>query len=145
MTHLGRHHLGSSIPLGIQSVNPSGVPTVPTSAPVAKVFTAGGSQVGSDIKLPIHDQYGHDTAGANGAFFLKRHLLGSAYSTGRHVVVYQFTISGVTYQREASFDVLAGGDVDGTVIGLHGAQRPEAMSVLYQTESGELKSGLNPR
>ena len=144
MSYLGRHHVGSSISLGVPSVNTSNAPTMPTSAPIAKLFTAAGAQVGSDVKLPVHDKLGHDAAGANGAFFLKRHLLNSSYSAGRHLVLYQWTISGVTYHESDSFDILAGGDADGTVIGLYALQRPEAMNVLYQTESGELKTGRNP-
>jgi len=145
MRYLGRHQIGDSVPLGIQCVTPAGVPTMPDSAPVALIYTAAGAAVGSSVSLPIHDRRGHDTAGTLGAFFLKRELLGSNYATDtRYVVIYQFIISAVTYHEAALFETLAGGDADGTVVGLDGVGLPDAEYVLYETESGNLVKGRGP-
>lgn len=134
--NLGYFHVGDGIPLALSSENASGTPTLPTTAPVARIYS--GSTLIETVSLPICERY------KTTAYFQKRHVLGSSYSAGRYHIIYQWVISGTTYKRTACFDVASGGDADGNVIAAAAVARPEAQYVLYETESGKLQSGRNP-
>lgn len=137
--YLGRFQLGDSIPLSLGTRTGDGVlgPQLPSAAPVAKTYDASGTLV-ETIKLPIKNRYKVT------AYFEKRHRLSSSYSAGRYLIVYQWVISATTYQAAAVFDIIEGGNADGAVIALQGVSRPEAIKVLYETESGKLNVGRNP-
>lgn len=122
--------------MSVSPVNPSLTPTAPDAAPVAKIYSSGGS-LQETVKLPVLD--------ITDNIFGKQHLLGSGYSAGRYLVIYQWVLSSVTYQSSAMFDVVAGGDADGQVVGMKTFLLPTGRHVIYQTESGKLVSGRNPR
>tara|TARA_R110000803_G_scaffold205530_4_gene272296 strand:+ start:17148 stop:17561 length:414 start_codon:yes stop_codon:yes gene_type:complete len=135
MSYLGRHILGDSIPLSLDSVTPALVPTTPDSTPVAKIYDASGSAV-ETVSLGSKD--------LTKKLFDKSHFLGSSYSAGRYMILYQWIISAVTYHSTESFDILTGGDADGHALSLEGFDIGLAEHLLYQTESGKLVSGRNP-
>lgn len=135
-SYLGRFHVGQSIPLGLASMNTTRVPTAPDEAPLAKIYNASGT-LQETIDLPL--------ASAAKFYFQKRSRLGSGYSAGRHFVIYQWLIGGVTYQVADTFDVLSGGDADGGVIAMDVSNLPTGRHVVFETETGTLKSGRNPR
>ena len=135
--NLGRFHAGDSIPLSVPVENASGTPTLPDSAPVARIYRAG--TLIETVSLPICDRY------KTTAYFQKRHRLSASYTaSAAYIIVYQFAISSTTYRRVSWFSVYAGGDEDGTVIAAAAVERPEANIVLYETESGKLMAGRNP-
>ena len=117
-------------------MTPALVPTAPSSAPVAKIYNSAGSLI-ETVTLPMKN--------AADNIFGKRHLLSASYSAGRHIIVYQWTISAVVYQTAEVFDVLSGGDVDGQVISMESHTLPTGRHVIYGTETGKLVSGRNPR
>lgn len=134
--NLGRFHVGDSIPLAVSSEDNNGVPTLPTAAPTARIYS--GSTLIETVSLPIWDRYKVT------AYFQKRHRLGSSYSAGTYLVVYGWTISATSYKKVAFFQVYSGGDADGNVIAAAAVERPEANYILYETESGSLMAGRNP-
>ncbi len=120
----------------VNPVDPSMVSTAPDLAPVAKILDSSGTLV-ETVKLPLMDR------SAN--LFGKRHLLSSSYTAGRYFVIYQWTLSTMVYQNADVFDVIAGGDVDGQVIGMDYMSLPTGRHLIYETESGKLISGRNPK
>ena len=131
-----RLHIGTPVSLSVATVTPALVPTAPSSAPMAKIYNSAASLI-ETVKLPIFD--------SSQNLFGKRHLLSASYSAGRYMVIYQWTISAVTYQSAEVFDVLGGGDADGQVIGMEYVALPTGRHVIYETETGKLVSGRNPK
>ena len=93
-----QYSVGDSIPLSLLTTNPSGAPTLPDAAPVAEIYNASGSQVGSDISLPIRDRYGADAAGTTNCYFGRNFRLHSSFAAGRYMILYKWVISAVTYE-----------------------------------------------
>jgi hypothetical protein len=139
-----QYSVGDSIPLSVLSTNASGTPTLPDSAPVAEIYDASGSQVGSDISLPIRDRYGADSAGTTNCYFGRTFRLNSSYAAGRYMILYKWIISSVTYKATDHFDIAYAGDADGCVIGMGAYATPLGFAVAYDTESGKTLRGLNP-
>lgn len=121
--------------MSVSPVTPDLTPTLPDSAPVAKIFTGAGV-LKETVTLPCQD--------LTDKVFGKRHRISSSYSAGRHLVIYQWIISSVTYQQADVFDVIAGGDADGNVIGMEHLSQPAGRYLVYETEAGNVVSGLNP-
>ena len=142
---MGRYVTGQSIPLSLCSRNASGVPTMPDSIPVAELYDSAGSQVGSDIELASWDRYARDSSGANNAIFQRRFLLTSSFSAGPYSVLYKWTISAVVYKATDNFVVSYASDADGTVIGLFSVPTTTGLLVQWDTESGKIEFGRNPR
>lgn len=136
-----RYSVGDEIPLSLLTVNASGAPTTPDSAPIVQIFNSSGSQVGSDIKLPIYDRYGEYTSAA---YFGRTFLLNSSYAAGRYFVLYEWVISSVTYKTTEHFDITYAGDADGQVIGMGAVPSGGSINVVYDTRSGKVFRGRNP-
>lgn len=137
-TDLGQFQLGDFLPLTLQTVTgDETTPTLPTAAPTAKIFNASGTLV-ETISLPIHDPVGAV------AYFQHKRQLDSTYSAGKYFICYQWTTTSAGVQCQ-TFEILAGGDADGAVIGMAWFEVPEARNVVYQLDSGALRAGRNPR
>jgi hypothetical protein len=141
---LRQYSVGDSIPLSIVTVNASGAPAMPDAAPVAEIYDSGGSQVGSDIKLPIRDRYGADSAGTTNCYFGRTFRLHSSFAAGSYSILYKWVISSVTYETVDYFTVAYAGDADGCVIAMGAYATPQGLAVTYDTESGKTLRGLNP-
>lgn len=139
-----QYSVGDSIPLSLVSRNASGTPTLPDSAPVAEIYDSSGSQVGSDISLPIRDRYGRDSAGTTNCYFGRTFRLNSSFAAGRYMILYKWIISSVTYESTDHFDVAYAGDADGCVISMGAYPTPVGHAVAYDTESGKTLRGLRP-
>ncbi len=147
MADLGTKVLGDRVSLYCQSRTPAGVPTMPANAPTAKLYQNQSGDVVKvkDVKLPIHDRYGVDSAGVQGAFFQRSLLLDSNFTPGDVVVRKEWVIGGAKYSEIDSFTIRTGaGDADGQIVGLSVLPQPSGTSVLYETASGNLRRGLNP-
>ena len=131
---LGTYQLGRPVPLAAQSrVSLTG--SLPSSTPVARIYTAAGSLV-ETVSLPLVESSEY--------LFGRAHRLSGSYSVGRHLVLYRWTISGTTYQEQSHFDVVAGGDGDGAVTFLGFHQNAQGPNVLYGTETGKVIQGRSP-
>jgi len=136
MSYFGEYQLGDLVPLAVQTVNASGTPTLPDAAPLADVFSASAKV--ATVKLPVID--------------LARRLFGlplalsSAYAAGGYDVYFRWLLSGTPLGAPGRFEILAGGDAAGTIIGL-ATYRPnlERTTLLFQTDAGLLGAYREPR
>lgn len=139
-----QYSVGDSIPLSVLTTLTPGTPTLPDAAPVAEIYDSSGSQIGSDISLPIRDRYGADSAGTTNCYFGRTFRLNSSFAAGRYMILYKWVISAVTYKATDHFDVAYAGDADGCVISMGAYPTPLGFAVAYDTESGKTLRGLNP-
>lgn len=139
MSYLGRFQIGDRIGLSVSSKNQkSGAAVQPSALVQGFIYpTASGTIIEA---VPLHPK---DRFGGNWDFTANPQLSAS-YTPGHYTVLYQWANGGTLYERLDTFDVLSGGDVDGQVIALAEAERPEAGFVLFETESGSIKAGRNP-
>ncbi len=137
---IGRFQLGDFVPLQFQSVDGSDTPTWPSSTPTIKTFAADDVTTAVETIRPG----ARDVQRQTGLFYYPLRLT-SSYTTKPYIVTFNWTISGTTYASIAQFNVIAGGDSDGAVIGAHYVRRPEAPTVVYVVDGGKLKAVRNPR
>lgn len=140
-TVLGRYQLGDFVPLTFSAVDNNGTPAWPTATPTVKTYDASDvTSAVETIRPPAHDMQR-----LTGLFrYLLR--LGSSYAADKtYVAVATWAISDTTYGNMFQWDVLAGGDADGAVIGATFISRPEAGVVAYVVDGGNLKTSNNPR
>lgn len=138
MSYRGRYQLGQEIPLGVLTVNASGAPSFPTTAPHMDVFS-GSAKVVSGKLLPVVDR------GGQTGYFHYPLYLGPQFAAGRYSVVYRYLVGTYLGQVEDTFEVIAGGDDEGEVLAMHWFERPQADFVVQQLSSGKLVRGRNPR
>lgn len=139
---LGRYAVGSFVPLACVPRSANNAPGTPSSCPVAEIYNASGTQVGSDVSLVVHDVYGTGTATYHR--FQRLFRLTSSYSAGRYMILYKWTISGTQYVLCQNFDVYSG-EADGQIIAMFPVNRPEGQHVHYDTQSGKTLVGKNPK
>jgi hypothetical protein len=135
---IGHYVLGQKLPLRIATVNGAGAPVEPDDTPVAAVIDGDGSAV-ARYQVPARDP--HIMSG----WFERRVDLHSAYSTGRHTIIYTYFVDDLPFGRIEEFEVIAGGDGAGTGVGLYYYSQPQADFLLLQTDTGQLKTRRNPR
>lgn len=136
--YLGRYILGQVVPLFFWSRNGSGTPTAPADAPLATIYDSSGNTVLS-LYMPIADQ-----ANTTGFF---EHLLSldSRFSVGYYDCVITASVSGTSKVAVVSFQIVAGGNVDGSGIAMHYFNSPHRDFLLLQTDTGILRKLRNPR
>ena len=134
----GRFTLGQRVPLLVRTLNDSGTPTNPTGAPVVVVYDSSGN-VAKSFSLPIRDQ------GQITGLFLYDFNLENSFATGTYDAMINWVVGSTAKARVISFDVVAGGDVDGSGIAMHYFRHPARNFVLLQTDDGKLKKLRNPQ
>ncbi len=135
--YLGRKQLGTTLDLYLQCTDADGVKAMPTYVPWLKVWLA--STLILSAEMPLVDK------SAQVGLFRYPLFLGDAYSVGYGTVAMHYRVS-TKYGIEArSFEIVPGGDAAGQVLGMCFYPRPQADFVVYQTESGEIRKGRNPR
>jgi hypothetical protein len=130
--------LGEEITVAVQVYDSNGTPQLPDDCPIAKIFNAAGSVVWT-AKIAIQDRYG--TVG----YFQQNIFLGPAFAVGPYTVTYSYAVGGNPGSDEDNFEVIAGGDSDGTTESLYFYHRPQADYVIQQLSSGKIKRRRNPR
>ena len=136
MSYRGRYQLGQSIPLLLQCVNASGVPTVPDAAPTLEVWSSSAKV--QSLLIPVIDRY--QVTG----LFTYTLFLDQSYAAGGYRAVFSWrsgTFRGLTVDH---IEVLAGGDGRGAVIAMHYYLRPHARFLVQELNSGLLIKGRNP-
>lgn len=139
--YLGRYQLGEDMPLPLTTVDASNLPTAPDNAPVAQIFNSSGTQVMSG-RMPVMDRYGTSTACT---FFMLPVYLSGDYSAGLYSYVLTWNIAAAPFVETGTFEVVAGGDSNGTVIAMTFFHKPQADFVVYQTDAGKLRRGRGPK
>lgn len=135
---VGRFRLGEWVPIIVRTSNDSLTPTKADATPVAVVYDSSGSPV-ANFKVPIADQ-SYVTG-----LFKERIFLDSNFSTGYHSVIIHFAVGSVQKVQVVEFEIVAGGDSDGSGISLYHFRYPSRDYVLVQTDGGWLRKLRNPR
>ena len=134
----GRYKLGQELILGLMCRDGSGSPVLPDRAPTLDVWV-GASHPVSGKAIPVMDRFG-----ATGLFQYPL-FLGGDFITGQGTAVYRYQVGGDWLEEEDTFEITAGGDIDGQVIAMHYYPRPHANFLVWQTTSGNIIKGRNPR
>ena len=133
----GRVTIGQSVQLALWARDVNGLPTLPDVAPTANVY-AGNVKL-KTFKMPIQDRFQ-----VVGFFSFPLFLGKGLYHTGSIRVRYQYAISGSSFVAEDLFDIVDGGDDDGTGISCFYFRRPLNSFVIIQGEGGRLLRRRNP-
>lgn len=134
----GRVPLGIHLPLSVRTLDASRRPVAPTTCPVLDVYSSAGTKVVSKL-IPIED------AGAVTGFFNYRLFISPAFDVGKYTAVYHWNDGSHAGAEVDVFEVIGGGNNEGTVISMREFVRPHARFVVHQLDSGKLKRGRNPR
>lgn len=145
----GRRQLGQFIHLTVSTVDGSGVPTNPTSAPTATIYDASNNKVldarkmapqgiartgffGLDLMLTSQASIGLGGGG------------GTEFASGQYVVLYKWTISGTERRTIDRFEILPGGNLQGAYTALEFYERPQADYLVGATEDGTVETRRGP-
>ena len=137
---LGRYQLGYEIPLVLQCLTAAGAPDLPTVHPTAEVRADTGSTWTHFGKIPADDQ------GFRTGFFRGPLMLDSRFRAGRYTIFYRWVDSASRNRVQIQeVEVIDGSSADGSIIAMHGLDRPDSRTLIMQTDAGLLKKGVNPR
>lgn len=144
----GRRQLGQFIHLSLTTVDGSGVPTNPDTAPTITVYDTSDNRIIN--AKPIAPQ----GIGRTGLFGIDLMLscqdtMGVGYgtvefTTGQYVVLYKWTISGTERRRLDRFEILPGGNCKGAYTALEFYERPQANYLVGALENGEVEKRRGP-
>lgn len=140
MAYLGRHQLGNTMPVTVLTVDASNLPTAPDVPPVMKIWS--GTTLILSAQMPVADRYGTST---NTTLFIYPLFLGASYAAGLYDVSLTWKIGTFVGVEDGTFEILAGGNADGSIIAMTLYRRPEADFVVWQTNSGKLQRGRGPK
>lgn len=136
MSFLGEYQLGDRVPLSLVTVNADDTPTLPDAAPQADIYS--GSALVASVRLPVLD--------LTRQVFGLRLPLASGFATGAYDVAFRWLLSGTENGATARFEVRAGGNAEGTVIGLtYFLPNLERPALVFQTDAGFVGAYRNPR
>ncbi len=149
MAYLGKFQDGDSIPLMLDCVDNNGLPTIPDADglidassinPEAVILDAAGNTIATVKLAAVFDDV--TSAGAFQGFFKRRYRIDS--TAGGHTILYRYTLSGTTFFRDDTFELVTGGDAKGTIIALDYMPQHGQSVIQYDTESGTIQIGRNP-
>lgn len=135
MSYLGRYQLGDLLPLQLVSKSASEITAAPDDAPRVDLFSPANSKVLS-LDMPIMDT-SYYVFGLNVP-------LNSTFSVGYWRAVYRYKASGAVRLQVDYFEVVDGGDTDGTIVSMYPWARPEANYMILHTDAGKVFQGRNP-
>lgn len=135
-----RLQLGDFLPLSVQCYDSSGVEAAPTAAPQYTIYDSSDTVVtgADDVSMPIQAK------GERTGWFHAAVLLGSNFSTGHYNWRITWANDGDNFAITGSFDVVAGGNAKGGVIGLEFLRSPHANHVVQMTEDGTVEFRKGP-
>ncbi len=135
--YLGRHQLGTYLDVWLQTTDANDSPVMPDQVPHLKLWSS--SSLVTAEEMPLWDKT------IQVGVFRTQLYLSSAYAAGLYEISVYYR-SGAKYGMEQhTFEVIAGGDADGQVLGMYFYHRPQADYIVYQVESGQILKGKNPR
>lgn len=133
--YAGNYQLGDLYPLQVLCTA-SDASVLPDDAPRAVVYDNTG--VVESTLMPVTD-----SRNTTGRFHFLVNLDGK-YSVGYHWVLYQYYVSSTLHTKLESFEIVAGGDVNGSGISMEYFRRPPNDYVLVQSDTGVLYRRKNP-
>lgn len=133
----GRRQQGQEVALRVLCLDATHEASWPTEAPTAAIYASSG-RIWSGLLPPL------DKPGQVGLFGY-RLFLNNLFTTGYYRVIYRYRVGSHRAMGEDSFEVIAGGDPDGSVIGLYQYEQPQGVFVMQQRDGGRMFAGANPR
>lgn len=134
--YLGRYFQGQVVPILVQTRNLAGTPTLSDNPPFIDFHGASGKI--SQVQMPILDRY------VVTGLFLYHLFLNSSFPAGRYRATHFYKTSDYHGVDTDVFEVVAGGDADGSIVTQHYWQRPEATYLIQQTEADSILLRRNP-
>lgn len=134
---LGRVTLGDVLVLPLSARDSAKTPAKATSAPAYTIYNSSGTAVATG-SFPLWD-----STRQTGWYRLVLRL-GSTFSAGSYDIVVTYAIAGTTRAQQYRFVVVAGGDADGSVIGM-GRLASSNRWLVGQKTSGKLDAYRNAR
>lgn len=135
--YLGQHQVGKTLDLYLQCTDADGVKAMPTYVPFIKVWI--GSSLIIAAEMPLVDK------NIQVGLFRFPLFLGVGFSAGHGTAEMHYRVGNKIGMELRTFEIVAGGHVSGQVLGSFFYRRPQANFIVYQTESGEIRRGKNPR
>lgn len=132
----GRYNLGDTVQLHLVTRNADGTATAPVRPPQVTVWLGGTKIVYAD--MPIREKFTQ-----TGKFGYDLFLDGR-FATGLCVVNYVYVVGSYAGQEDDNFEITAGGDADGNVVGMYFYSRPHADFIIHRVASGQVLRGRNP-
>jgi hypothetical protein len=134
----GRVTQGSYLTLSVRTYDADDIPAAPTACPWLSVYDSSGVLL-RRVRVPIAD------AGGVTGYFSIPLFLGPGFSAGHYHALYSWAVGSFEGGEMDSFQVVAGGNSQGSVVSMHEYNRPHARFAVHQTDGGQLKRGRNPR
>ena len=134
--YLGRYFQGQVVPFLVQTRNLAGTPTLSDNPPFIDFHGDAGKI--SQVQMPILDRY------VVTGLFLYPLFLNASFPAGRYRATYFYKTSDYHGLSTDVFEVVAGGDADGSIITQAYWQRPEATYLVQQTEADNILLRRNP-
>ena len=134
-----RKRMGQHIVLRVLCTNGDKTPSNPTAPPCVAVYQDDGTKVLYQKKMAIEDR------GGQTGLFKYILFLDSSYPVGSYRATYTYQLSSVSYLKEEMFQVMDGGDEDGTTIALAEYTLPHARFLARHRTDGTLAFGKNAR
>ena len=138
MSYRGRYQLGSFLPLTLLCRNSSYTPVVPDDVPRVNIWDASGAKVLCQ-DMPVLDRYNQ-----TGLFQLQVRIDSTFTTTGIYTAEYQFTLSGSGKIHLDTFEIIPGGNANGSIISIFDYTRPQAKYLVNQADSGTISLSRNP-
>lgn len=135
----GRYQLGDTVQLAVMCHNLNGTPGTPSTLNQCPVALVTGGSLVTSLKVPIQDRYAQD------GFFSFPLLLDARFAAGYYTVLYQWQQSSSHFESFDEFEIAAGGDGDGPVLGMFFYRRPAGDYLLLHTDSKRMIRRRNPR
>lgn len=137
---LGRRQLGQWIDVCVQATEADKTPALPVEPPVVTIRRASDGVSVYNREMPIVEKQGTGIG-----LFAARVFLGDGFSAGQYNVQIAFTVGSFTDLQLRTFTIVGGGHPNGQVFGMAYFKRPNRANIIYQTESGSLLRGSNPK
>ncbi len=136
--YLGRFQQGTELPVVVQC-EADGSPAWPAAAPTLTVIGPAG--------VCLDRVMGAGMQGVTAGTFRLSQFLGPAFAAaGLYSLLVRYTdAAGQGRLLTGWFNLLPGGSPDGAVVAMQQVKRPAGQYLLWQTDSGRLVRGLNPR
>ena len=134
--YLGRYFQGQVVPILVRTIDGSGTPSLSDNPPFIDLRRDGA--LIRQVQAPILDRY------VSTGTFVYPLRLDASFTAGRYTATH-FYRAGAYYGLDSDvFEIVAGGDSDGSIITQFYWKRPEAIYLVQQTEAENILLRRNP-
>jgi hypothetical protein len=144
MAYLGTYELGQEVRLALQTTNGNDTPSFPLAVPTLQVWSSSANVTPSstantgNASMHVVDRYQRT------GVFAREIYLDSRFAVGFYRVYY-FYLVGTFYGVQVDyFEIIAGGNPAGAVVGMHHFSPPHAKFVVQHLDGGTIATGRNP-